>query len=503
VLFVIDNSGSMAGEQAQLRAQIPRLAQTLTTGLRYPDDPYPFTPIRDLHIGVVTTDMGIPGVAYPPCSPDGGDDGALVRASRSADPSCNRPLPPFQSFESAGGDAEQLAKDAACMASVGNVGCGFEQQLEAPLKALWPREYIDADGELISPNPLSFLATTQGGTFGKADLPLDQNGNAGFLRNDPEDPSLLLIVLLTDEEDCSVTQTEHIRPTNQLPEDSPYRDQDINLRCYYSPQHLYDVQQRYYYGLRAAKPGQEDLVVFTAIAGVPPELVSSEVLDATDFSDAAARDQFYANILDNPAMAYTPDAQTGTGQGNLLPSCSRIVPGEEVPSTAYPPRRIVELAHLFGENGLVQSICQDDFTPALNRIVNVMAKPLSEMCMDESLERDAAGKVDCQLVWQLPAASAALPAGTPTDCSALGDLLEPGVAPESLPNGTQRCVIRQLGVGDDYTLGEGRGWYYDDFSDDLARMCSAGRTKRVALAEGVRAPQGVSVDLECFADATE
>src|SRR5262245_61487565 len=50
LLFVIDNSNSMAGEQQQLRAQFPRLMDALTTGQLSPDDQRTFTPVRDMHV---------------------------------------------------------------------------------------------------------------------------------------------------------------------------------------------------------------------------------------------------------------------------------------------------------------------------------------------------------------------------------------------------------------------------------------------------------------------
>jgi hypothetical protein len=41
---------------------------------------------------------------------------------------------------------------------------------------------------------------------------------------------------------------------------------------------------------------------------------------------------------------------------------------------------MVELAHLFGANGRVQSICQDDFSPAMDAIVNMMAHRIEAPC---------------------------------------------------------------------------------------------------------------------------
>jgi len=501
LLFVVDNSNSMFGEQASLRAQLPRLMDVLTRGERGPDDPHPFTPVRDLHVGVVSTDMGIPGVEFPSgnCHADGGDDGRLQHTPRP-DPAtgltCDASYPAFLSF-SAEQDPAQVAHDFACVAALGTGGCGFEQQLEAGFKALWPRDYVDADGKLVMPNPYRFIATTEEGTWGRGDTPEAQGGNRGFLRPD----SLLVVVLLTDEEDCSVNHTDHLRPNNQLPQDSPYRMQDINLRCHYNKQFLYDVRVRYLNGLRKLRPGREDLVVFSAIAGVPPDLVSQEVLQAVDFSDAASRDAFFDAILADPRMQGTIDplSQPGTGQGNITPSCTRTLADGSV-STAYPPRRLVELAKGFGANGMVQSICQDDFMRAFDSIIETMAKPLTEMCMVEQLQREADGRVDCKLFWELPPAALRTSNLTPVRCEELGELVEPGAPVQLTAAGGERCEIRQLTVSAGQPSA-GKGWYYDDFTPDLDRMCAGNLSRRIAFADGARAPQGASVKLECSGDA--
>jgi hypothetical protein len=379
ILFVIDNSNSMSGEQALLRAQFPKLIETLTSGQRGPGDGRRFDPLKSVHLGVVSTDMGIPGVEYPPCHADGGDDGRLRHSPHPGDGlQCDADYPQYLSYlADRGQDVQKLASDFACVASLGIGGCGFEQQLEAPFKALWPSVYRDATGEVKQPNPYGFIATTVAGTLGKGDVPESQGGNEGFLRNDPDDPSLIAIVLVTDEEDCSVVNTDHLKPSNQLPEDSPYRSEDINQRCFRHPEFLYAVKERYLNGLRMLRPGREDLVVFTAIVGVPPDLVDRDALADVDFDDAASRSEFYDNLLSDQRMQITFDANTGTGQGNVNPSCVRAsATGDGTVSTAYPPRRIVELARGFGEYGRVASICADDFEPAIDTILDAITKPL-------------------------------------------------------------------------------------------------------------------------------
>jgi hypothetical protein len=496
VLFVIDNSNSMQDEQASLRAEFPRLIDVLTRGERFPGDPLPFTPISHLHLGVVSTDLGLPGYSFGACDANGGGDGILQHHPNNVPGiACDASYPPYLSFDAnSGQDPTKLANDFACIASIGTMGCGFEQQLEAPLKALWPSVYTNPQGQILTPNPIAFLGDeTMRVGHGDTD-------NAGFLHNDPPDgPSLLVIVLLTDEDDCSMSSLAAFRKSQDYAPDSPYKQEDIDLRCFDNQDQLYDVQTRYLEGFRALRPGHEELVVFAAIAGVPDDLVSPEALAKVDFSDDAARDAFYAAILNDPRMLEAPDPATmpGSGQGDLKASCTRPLPDGTLRSAAFPPRRIVSLAQRFGQFGTVASICQGDFAPALSSIVDVMAKPLTEMC-PQPLERRQDGTVDCRMLWQLPAAGNAFDDGVPTDCAELGDLIDPfGTPAELTPDSGESCEIRQLAVQNG-TPSPGRGWYYDDTTPGLSQICSGGQAQRIAFAAGSRPPRGVAVKLECI-----
>jgi hypothetical protein len=252
------------------------------------------------------------------------------------------------------------------------------------MKALSPRRLLDASGADI-PNPFRFISTTESGTYGRGDLPVAEGGNLGFLRpaTDPS-PSLLVVVAVTDEDDCSVKATGHLRPNNQLPEDSPLRMEDINLRCFFHKEFLYDLKDRYYTAFRALRPGLEDRVMFAAIAGVPEDLVSSEALAKVDFDsgDSTSRQAFYDAVLSDERMQERVDPTTmpGSGQGNLTTSCARFVDNESLPSSAFPPRRIVQLAQLFDKNSTIQSICQDDFTGPTRAIVDMIARKVQRPC---------------------------------------------------------------------------------------------------------------------------
>jgi hypothetical protein len=73
ILFVIDSSCSMTEEQMILTEQVDQLV----LGLISPADPS-VTAIEDIHLGVVTTDMGTHGFSVQTCTnPFGGDDGLL------------------------------------------------------------------------------------------------------------------------------------------------------------------------------------------------------------------------------------------------------------------------------------------------------------------------------------------------------------------------------------------------------------------------------------------
>jgi hypothetical protein len=57
-----------------------------------------------------------------------------------------------------------------------------------------------------------------------------------------------------------------------------------------------------------------------------------------------------------------------------------VPPGGSTPATAYRPRRLVELAKMFGPNGLVQSICQSDFEPTMGAVAEWIGPHLATVC---------------------------------------------------------------------------------------------------------------------------
>jgi hypothetical protein len=490
LLFVVDNSNSMKEEQDALKQQFPTLIKTLTSGQRA--DGTVFPAVKSLHLGVVSTDMGligVPGIAQ--CDPNRGDDGILQHAGGA--PGCKMAYPSFLTFELATSNPDEVAQDFGCIATLGTGGCGFEQPLEAGLKALWPRQYVDAAGNAYAKNPISFLATSTDGTFGHGDVAMTQGGNAGFLRSDTKTGvSLIAVVVVTDEEDCSSIDTSHFTTDRN----NPISQEPLNLRCFNHKENLFKVD-RYIEGFKALRPGKDNLVVFAAITGVPTDLVDAAQRERFgNLEDEASREAYYDTLLNDPRMQETPDGNTDRNKANLKPSCF----GETAtgaPAAAYPPVRIVQVARAFGKNGLIQSICQKDFGPAMDAIIRLITDNLS-VCLPKPLVRTAKGTVSCNVIWELPPAEQA-GVGAPTDCEGPGTYLEPVDANRPAVNdrGGKNCKVQQLPVSVERTVPTGRGWYYDDFATDLQRVCK-GQPQRVSFTDSAKPANGVVVKLECF-----
>ena len=341
LLFLVDDSNSMAEEQANLIAVLPRVVWVLTSGDRDADGFRDFPPVSSLHLGVVRSDLGAgPNDGIPTCQRGLGGDGILVRTSTM--PGC-LPEPTSGVFEFSGsGDPTELTHDFGCVLSLGTGGCGFEQQLEASLKALTP----------ASPMPWTAAGYTPPRFLSADGVPDAEPGqgsraNEGFVR----DGSILAIHLVTDEEDCSVRDYGLFVPGE------PRFGVPLGLRCntFGDPAMgiVYPVS-RYVDGFVGLRPDPRDLV-FAATIGIPPE---SE-------ADAARGD--LAAVLAHPDMAPRPNAM---GNG-LEPSCS------SPDGVALPPIRIVQVAAALASRGAsvgLGSICASSFQPPLDALVSRLSR---------------------------------------------------------------------------------------------------------------------------------
>lgn len=486
LLFMVDNSDSMTSKQNSLKAQFPRMVQVLSTGMRTANDPNPFPAVKDMHLAVVSSDMGTPGqMSIMGCTPEGGDDGRLKHNS-SGDPGCQTMYPPFLAYDATRDNPMQIGTDFACIASLGVGGCNYESQLEAPLKALFPAIYTDKDSNIVVPNPIMFLGPQK---LGRRDLPPPE-GSAGFLRNDPNDMSLLAVILLTDEDDQSSQNTDYLRMVTD-PAD-PLAGQSILTKPFMNQASLYDVK-RYIDGYHMLRPANPELIVFAAIAGVPVELTDARARANVDFTDRTQREAYYDRIANSPAMQ---QRVVGIGQAAALnPACSRVNAMRQQ-ETAVPARRILQVVRSFEENGTIQSICANDYGPAMDAIIEIIARQLGAVCLPRPLIRRADGNVPCNVVWELPPPNAA-PIGAPTACNQRPFLkpVDSGRRPVNERGGVN-CKVEQLPILSD-AVPQGAGWYYDNFTPGVAQSCAANRRQRLTFTEDATPDNGVTVKLEC------
>ncbi len=188
ILFVIDSSGSMKEEQINLVNNFPRLIEALRSPRLGPDGSGKPCTMKDrrgcklpnLHVGVVSTDLSIGNNSIKNCKAFMPDEARLLNKPRVA--GCTPPSDAWISYDDGKtnipgkGDPIEKVKDAfSCIARLGTNGCGSEQPLEVAHKALDPSQQV----------------------------------NPGFLRNDPnKDDALLVVVFITDEDDCSASNKE-------------------------------------------------------------------------------------------------------------------------------------------------------------------------------------------------------------------------------------------------------------------------------------------------------
>lgn len=464
LLFVVDNSNSMAEEQATLALELPRFVSVLATGDFDQDgdgagdleiDDEDFYPLRSLHVGVVTSDMGAGGFAAPTCAERAfGDDGVLRVEGNPSVTGCQAAYPRFLDFQPGGGiEPEVFAGYVACVARVGTGGCGIEQPLDAALKALSPT--VATFWTAPTYEAPRFFQRSEG----NADVE-----NNGFVRGD----SLLAVVMVTDENDCSIADASLFDPNG------PYAETELNLRCFEHGRALHAVE-RYVDGLLQlrARPAQ---LFFAPIVGIPADLESGP-RERPDWDSFEADERLRERVdPDNP--------------DRLAPSCEEPATG-----VAFPPTRILAVAEELEARGAgvaVGSICRDDYRGPLDAIVRHVRGLDRSACLPRLLPHRADGSLDCELdvLLTLPDAPG---------CDELpGSTAQPPEGEWAVCRLTQRVPVdRSPGAAPP----EGPGWFFDTFTDEAVRGGCAtpgGEVARLGLLQPI--PLGATQRLRCTYD---
>lgn len=394
LLFVVDDSRSMRVEQRALAAQVDRMVTMLTTGDLDGDGERDQPPVHSLRVGVVSTDMG----GHPSCGE--GDGGAFVDGT-------------FLTFED-GDRPERFARLVSEQVdSLGTGGCAVEQPLEASLAALRPER--------------------------------------GMLRDD----SILAVVVLTDEDDCS--GYERLGLGDEQDETTCARRRDDLLPI-----------SRYVDGLLALRD-DPSRVVFAAISGVDPDVPSH--LDAAGL-DGLVESQ------ERRLAAMPADATTA-------PRTCESADSEDAFRFAHAPLRILQTAQGLSARGAqvtVDSICEADYADAIHAVAREIGDALGYACLPRPMHAGADGLVDCRVLEVLPAD------GPITRCEQIADR---GRVPFGSEDGREVCLVQQV-TGPE----AGAGWYYDGGAA-AAAACGELRAHAITYTLGAESTNRATVRAEC------
>ncbi len=338
LLFVVDNTATMESRQRALRQGFAKLE----SHLEFAEGGVP-----NLHVGVVSTDLGTGTWSVPGCV-DGGDGAALQNAPRLS--GCEAPDGRFlrDYSDGTGRDTnfgQQSLTDAfACISQLGTSGCQFEQPLEAMRRAL--------DGEAAV--------------------------NDGFLR-----PGAALgVVIITDEDDCSVTDNGIFDPMlDGSGEVTKFRCFEQGVICGGD-----DVRLEGEYSGCEPKPDSPFMPDTARYATFLSDLkIDPKNVVVTGMIGTASLIEVQVNVNDQP---------------QLVPACS-----DDLGDPTYPA---VRLQSFLGEagGGELSSLCGDSPLDALSGTARTLRKTLGTHCLDGDLldvDPDTAGlQPDCHVYDQYP-----------------------------------------------------------------------------------------------------
>lgn len=324
LLFMIDNSVSMADKQQILRDAVPSLVRRLVnpacvdqeTGEVTAFDGVScaagsrreFAPIDDIHIGVITSSLGGHGGPNNVCA---AQTESTLHPNDRAEllPNVRDDLPQGEPAGflrwNGGGQQEQdtlVQAFSSHVAGVAETGCGYEAVLES-----WYRFLIDPE----PPLDMELDDNQQAVPTGINQPLLEQR--AAFLRPD----SLVAIIMLTDEDDCSVidggSNWVMANPTGfRMSVASHHCEEDPNHACCHS--------------CRSAAPAGCDPSPACEGGPASPELLPVEQ-DGPNTRCSAQKGRFGIDFLYSPSRYV--DALTQPTVRNRA--------GEEVPNPLFVP----------------------------------------------------------------------------------------------------------------------------------------------------------------------
>ena len=389
ILFVIDNSGSMAEEQALLSANFAAFIDVLEApGVK-----------ANYRIGITTTDSGNPRCAGAKYTPEGGrlvlsscvdrvaqgeftlvdqdfsfacddfcgkaDADVTIKPTKTALDMEARPRRWLENIEGQTNveGFDSMVEAFQCYGPQGVAGCGFESHLESMYLSL-------------------------------ASASDKASSNYGFIR----DRAILSVVVISDEVDCSFNPaTKDIFMNNKVFWNDPANDPapssavcwNAGVRCEGAgPNYTecraenYDIEgnpgaadadavlqpiNKYIAFLQSIEDAKKEIdptqeVLVSLIAGVP---VGYEKGAAPLVYEDSTNPKFQADF--------------GIGPGCILPSGDPMIPDQ----TAVPPVRERQFAEAFevADEPNLYSICQPDYSDALKGIAAKIRDQIKPACM--------------------------------------------------------------------------------------------------------------------------
>ncbi len=382
VVFVIDNSSEMTKAQANLINSFPAFVETMQA---FPGG------MPNLHLAVVSSDMGA-GTGVSGCA---GNGQAGIFRWGGPTSTCAATTDGARFLSNIAGSANytgDISSAFSCIAALGENGCGFEQTLLSVTRALGADNF-DSNGK-----------------------PRPPQENQGFFR----EGAYLAIVLLTNEDDCSAPQGA----ANDL---FPRAGDGSSLSSPLGPPtgyrcsafgHLCDgVAPPIMSPLGANDPGDittvvplqncvsaEDsgrLIPVSAFA----QVIKALKPDPTNQILVAAISGLYPDASRNAPYSVTwknsPSADPAGPWPEMVHSC---VSASDA-SFADPGVRIGEWVKQFGRNGLLQSICDSSFRPAMQRIADEIGRIMGPRCITgvffDKSPTQAGTQYDCRVTDQI------------------------------------------------------------------------------------------------------
>ena len=346
ILFLIDDSGSMADKQNNLATNFPNFINVLNTiegGL------------PDVHIGVASSDMGTKGLDGAPgpgvgtvgqggCA-NAGDDGKLqtsgapVTGVYISDIKNTNP-PPNDRTRNYTGTLSQVFTQ---MARLGATGCGFEQHLHSAQRAL----------ENVTANP-------------------------GFLRPD----AFLAVIFIADEDDCSLQTPALLAAGNEatLGTQTSFRCTRFGVTCAVGGA---TDQQMNTIGVKDQCGPNDQSQYLAKVSGFvsklkmmksdPSKVIVAGIMGVTE---PFAVEQRMINGQNQVALAHSCTYNSPTG-----------------PQFGDPATRLKFFLDQFPNRSTFTTICQPDLSQGLQQIAQLLKTALGNPCIEGKLKMP----IDCSV----------------------------------------------------------------------------------------------------------